>query len=106
MNIQQLLHYLKHGYTYTAVQENGESYPVISSPNKQMLAASRVIEQLLPELERLSHLAVRNSELAAEAFADCERLTKELNDAKKTLQERLGDSSDGDVKRNSNGVTN
>ena len=97
MNIQQLLHHLKHGYGYTATQESGEPFQVLNPPNKYMLQAAKVLEQVLPELERLNQLAIQNSQLAAQAFADCERLAKELNDAQKTIQDQLRNSNNGNT---------
>lgn len=105
MNINQLIQNLKHGYAYTATNADGEQYQVLVPPNKYMIKASEVIANLVIELQHTNKIAVQNSKLAASAFAECERLTKELNDAKKTVQDQLGDPNDGNIERDSKGST-
>jgi hypothetical protein len=63
-----------------------------------MLAAGKLITALIADLERTKAIAIQNSVLAAEAFSTCEQLTKELNDAKTTIQAGFGNSVDGDAK--------
>ena len=105
MDINQLLQNLKHGYGYTAIAKDGAAYQVLVPPNKHMIRASEVIMVQSREIERMTHNAAQSSRLLAEAFADCERLTKELNDAKKTIQDQLGNSLDGNTKGDAEGST-
>jgi hypothetical protein len=95
MNIQQLLHHLKHGYSYTATNEGGEPYQVLNPPNKYMIQAAKIIEKVLPEIEQLTKQAIHSREMLWQAHADCERLTKELNDAQKTIQDQLRNPLNG-----------
>jgi len=106
MNIQQLLQHLKHGYTYSVTNEAGETYQMLAAPNKHMIKASEVRVGLIGELERMNLSALQNSKLLAEAFGDCERLTKELDDAKKTIQDQLRNSVNGDPEGDAKGSSN
>lgn len=70
------------------------SAPRLISPGQAQLRAVEVIKKLLDT--RQQDLAARqNAErLLAEAHADIERLTKELNDAKETISKLTASTSD------------
>jgi len=52
MQLNQLVHILKNGYAYQAVNEDGESYQVLVAPNKHMIKAAGSITQLAAALAR------------------------------------------------------
>lgn len=50
MNVNQLIHILKTGYSYEATDSEGSKQLVLNPPNKYMLAAAKVIETLSQQL--------------------------------------------------------
>lgn len=90
MEINHLVHNLKHGYQYSHTDEAGETHNVLVPPNKYMIKAAAAIEALHNNLQQTIEI---NSNLTRQL----ETHIKELIDAKARIQHLERKPADGDT---------
>jgi hypothetical protein len=82
-----LLHHLKHGENYQVDADIDSMYQVSRAPNRYMLQAARVLEQVLPQLQSTHEHAVHLQHQLAQTIEENNRLRarlQELNNEKNT----------------------
>ena len=96
MEINHLIHTLKHGYQYQHTDEAGETHNVMVPPNKYMIKAALAIEALHNNLNQVAKI---NQDLVRQL----ENLLKDQENAKTSVQDSGSVSANGNASTNSNG---
>ncbi len=96
MEINHLVHTLKHGYQYQHTDEAGETHNTLVAPNKYMIKAAAAIEALHQNLRQVAKI---NQDLVRQL----ENLLKDQENAKTSVQDSSPVSTDGNASTNSDG---
>lgn len=96
MEINHLIHILKHGYQYERTDTFGEPYNVMVPPNKYMIKAAAAIEALNKNL-------IQAYTINKDLIRQLDNLLKDQENAKTSVQDSSPVSTDGNASTNSDG---
>ena len=80
MDLNQLLHYLKHGDSYMVNDGINESHQVLRPPSKYGMLAAKVIEDFVGQLQRNQEYMNRLTHERDEYFQEVSNLRRSLQE--------------------------